>query len=85
MDDALGVRGGEGIGERQGEAQDLVRRQPAGDDPRGQGLALDQLHGEEVDAPRLLDGIEGDDVGMVERGDGPRLAAEALQAHRVSG
>ena len=43
-----------------------------------QRLALDQLHGVEVAAVRLTDGVDGDDVGVVQLGGGLGLALEAL-------
>ena len=48
-------------------------------------MTLHQLHGEEVEAPLRLHRVQRDDVGVVERRDGPRLPAEALQAPGVRG
>jgi hypothetical protein len=31
----------------------------------------------------VLDGVDGDDVGMIERGDGAGLAAEPIDARRI--
>ncbi len=66
----------QGLGERRGDLEDLGDGSP----PSGhsvEGLALDELHGEEVDPVRLLDRVDGDDPGVVERGEGLRLALEA--------
>ena len=45
-----------------------------------QRLARHQLHGQEVNSLRLLDGIDGDDAGMVQRRHCLRLPPESLQA-----
>ena len=85
MDDALLVGGGEGVGERGGDLEDLGSGEPALGDDAVEGLALDELHGEEVDAVRLLDRVDGDDPGVVEGGEGLGLALEALEPLRVGG
>ena len=59
--------------------------EPALGDHAVEGLALDELHGEEVDAVRLLDRVDGDDAGVVEGGEGLGLALEALEPLRVGG
>jgi catechol 2,3-dioxygenase-like lactoylglutathione lyase family enzyme len=51
-----------------------------------EGAALDQLHGEEVEAGArgvLFDGVQGDDVGVLEAGDDGRLPFEAGPSLRV--
>jgi len=50
-----------------------------------EGLTLDELHGQEVDAVRLLDGVDGDDPGVVEGGQRLRLPPEALDPLRARG
>jgi hypothetical protein len=47
-----------------------------------QALAVDKLHGVEVDAALLADAEDGDDVAVVQQRRRPRLAAEALQVPR---
>ena len=81
----LGVRGGQGVGERHGDLQELLERQAPGRDELREGLALDVLHGEEACAVGLFDRIDGDDVGMVEGGDRLDLAFEAGEALGVLG
>src|SRR5207253_11418529 len=44
-----------------------------------QRLALDELHRQEVNAAGLFDGEDAHDAGMVERGESPCLALEALE------
>ena len=79
MRDAAIVRGGHGIGERNRDLQ-----QPIDAAARLCGIssasvrALDQLHREERDVAGLLDGVDRDDVRVIERGDGLRFALEAL-------
>ncbi len=83
--DPLGVRRGEGVGQRHGDAEELLERQAALGDRLREGLALDVLHGEEALAVGLFDRVDGDDVGVVEGGDGLDLALEAGEALRVVG
>ena len=54
-------------------------------DHRVQRLAVDELHGVEVDAALAADGIDGHDVGVMEPGGGLGLLAEALQMLGVEG
>jgi hypothetical protein len=61
------------------EAGVLPGGEPAVGDDAVEGLSVDELHGEEVDAARFLDRVDGDDAGMVERGEGLRLALEARE------
>ena len=83
--DPLGVGRGQGVGERHGDLEELLERQAAGRNELGEGLALDVLHGEEALAVGLFDRIDGDDVGMVERGDRLDLALEAGEAVGIFG
>ncbi len=50
-----------------------------------QGLALEQLHGDEGTALIFIDFVDSADVGMIERRCGARLALESLQSVRVAG
>ena len=63
-------------------------RRSSGTPPRGidlaQRLAVHQLHRQQQPSVVLLDGVDGDDAGMIERGDGLRLALEALPRVRVA-
>ena len=85
MHDALVVRGGERVGQRVGDVEDPLDRQAALGNGAVEGLALDELHREEVDALGFFNREDRDDAGMIEGGQGLGLAAEALQAIRACG
>jgi hypothetical protein len=80
MDDAVLVGGAHRVDQRQREARELPRRQAASGDQAGERLALHQLHREEVDAVGVLDRVDGDDIGVVQRGNRLGLALEAPEA-----
>ena len=80
MDHPALVRGDQGVGQGDGELENAGKGKPAGGDEVGEGLALDQLHGEEADTVLVLDGVERDDVRVIEPGDRARLALEAGEA-----
>ena len=80
MHDAFLVSGGERIGQRAGDFDDLLRLGAACGNQAIERLAFDQLHGDEVDVVGFLDRIDGHDVGVIERGDGASLALEAGEA-----
>jgi hypothetical protein len=80
VDDALLVRGGEGLGERGPDRHQPLERHPALGDEPVEELALHHLHGQEVDASRILDGVDGDDARMVEGGERLRPRAGSARA-----
>ena len=45
-----------------------------------QALAFQQLHGDEVLAVALFNGVDGADVGMVQAGSSSRLLFEAIES-----
>ena len=65
------------------DLQQLVERHALPRDDLGQRLADHQLHRQEGHAVLLVDGIDRDDVGVVQRGNRPRLALEAAAALRI--
>ncbi len=85
MDDPLGVGRFERVGDLDGQRQQLVHFHGLPGHLLRQGLALEQLHDNEVPALVLLNRVNGADVGMIERGSGARLALEALQQLAVLG
>ena len=66
MGDALLVGGSDGIGQSDGDVQEVIKRKAFLGDALAERLPLDELHGEEVEAVGFLYGVDGDDVGMVE-------------------
>jgi len=83
VDDAGGVSRGQGVGERDREAQRLGGRQRPAPQPLCERLAGHELHDDEVDSLSRLDLVNGDDVGVVEGGGGAGLLDEAGAAVRV--
>ena len=83
--DAPVVRGREGVRDRDRELQHPRSRKAAGRELAGQRVSLDQLHRQERAVARFFHRVDGDDVRMVERGQGARLAAETLEPLRISG
>ncbi len=83
--DPLVVRRRQRLRQRHRHGEQVGLCHAPGRDERVEGLPLDQLHGQERDAVRLLDRMDGDDVGMIDRRDGARLALESLQAIGVPG
>src|SRR5207302_10180813 len=59
------------------------RQLPQLSDSRGQRLALDELHGVEMDAALAADRVDGHDVRVMQMGGGPGLVLEALQLPRI--
>ena len=56
---------------------------PSSLDHLRQGLAVDELHGVEVDAALAADGVDRHDVGVVQLAGGVGFVAEACQSARV--
>ena len=84
VDDALVVGGRQRFGQCRADRHEAVDRHPALGDELVERLALDELHRQEVDAVGLLDGVDGDDARVIERGEGLGLALEALEPLRAS-
>ena len=82
---ALLVRGDQGVGQRDRQVEHLRQRQSAGRDERGEIATVDQLHRQKARARHVLDGVQGDDVRMIERRDRLGFALEAGQAIRRRG
>lgn len=83
--DAPHVRGLERIGNLDGEIEDLreLERLPV-PQPVAQGLAFEQLHGQQRLAIGVIDLVDGADVRVVQRRGGARLALEALEREVVA-
>ncbi len=85
MHDALLVSGRQRFGDLHRQREDLPHRKSGRQHLPVQRLAFHQLHRQEMHAFRLLDGIDGDDVRMVEGGDGARLSSKPIEAGRIEG
>ena len=62
-----------------------LERAVLGHDACARSVALDVAHGEEEQAVLISRLVDGDDVGVIERGGDPRLAQEALAEALVLG
>jgi hypothetical protein len=85
VDDALSVR----EVQRRGKLAEQGERPAKGDgrllaDEVAEGAAVEELHGDEVDAVRLVDVVNDDDVGVAKLGGEAGLALEALDQRGVS-
>ena len=70
-----------GIRQRNGDVEQTIERKATGRNQLAQRFLVDELHRQEATrSPLLPDGMEGDDVGAVERGDDLRLAGKPLPA-----
>ena len=77
MDDADGVGGGEALAGGGEDLEDLAPGAALVGEPGAQGLAGDQLHGDEELVVDAADLVDLDDVGVGEAGEGLGLALEA--------
>jgi hypothetical protein len=84
VDDPGRVQGLEGAEDAAGERGRLRRRKGPAAQPVGQGLSLQQLHGDEELAVVLADLVDLADVRVIDGGGGAGLAPEAL-ARRLVG
>jgi hypothetical protein len=85
VDDTVSVRLVEGVCDLDGVAEALVQRQRTLLQPLVERLALEVLEHEVVEAVLMSDVVEPADVGVVEVGDGPGFALEALAQVGVPG
>jgi hypothetical protein len=94
VEHAVAVRLADRLRDRQGGAQGLAELEPALDEPLPQGLSLEVLEREVRAAAVLAGAVDGDDVGVAERGGRARLVEEArdraaarrcLAAHELEG
>ena len=83
--DAAGVERAEGGQDREGGGYGLVDEERSPAKPLAQGLAVEQLHGDEETSLLLADLVELADVRMVDAGGGLGFAPEALARGLVVG
>ena len=85
VNDALRVCGIQSIGDVAGQRQQRFGVDGAALDAMLQGLAVEELHGDEGLAVGLTDIVNGADIGVIERGGGLGLALKPGQSLRVFG
>ncbi len=86
MDDAGAMRLGQSLGDLDGKIEEPARRQRLSrSEQLAERLSLDELHGDVQSAVGLADVVDGEDVGVVQRGGGARLLFEALSSPVVPG
>ena len=77
MHDAFLMSRRQRIPQSAGDLDDLFEGKPACADEPVERLTFDQLHRQKVDAVAFLDRVDGDDVRVVELGEGLGLATKA--------
>ena len=85
MGDALLVRGRHRIRQGNRDVEEAAERETLAWKQVGQRLPLHQLHRDEVRAAGLFDRVHRDDVGVVQRRDGPGFAGKAQPALVIGG
>ena len=79
MDDVLGMGGVEGVGDLRGERNELVELNGAAVDAMLEGLALEQLHGDEGATVVLVNIVNGADVRVIQSRGGAGFALKTLE------
>ena len=85
MDDAFGVGSVESIGNLDSDGEQRLQIHRTVADQVLQGVAVEELHGDERLAVLVADVVDGADIGMVEGGRGLGLTPETLQSLAVLG
>ncbi len=83
--DALAVGNTQGVGQRDGDVEELFERHAAIPDERCDVLAIHEFHGEEVTQLGLLDRVDRDDRRMVESGHGLGLLFQPSKSGGIGG
>ena len=84
MRDAVPVRGAHRVRDRNRDLKKAFQPEIFRFNEVGESLPLDELHGNEVDPVRFFDGVDGDDVRVIERRDRFGFTLESLPPLRVS-
>ena len=79
MDDVFPVRRRKRVGQRNRDVEEPRQREPAVRNPLVERAPLDELHRHERNIILFLDGEDGDDMWVVERGDGLGFPSESRQ------
>ena len=80
MDDAARMRGGQRVGDGDGDPEHLAEAHPVPRNERIEALAAHVLHHDEIVALGRFDLVNRDDVRMIERGGGLRFLDEPAAA-----
>jgi hypothetical protein len=83
--DTFLVRGSQRVCDRNHEIQHLWYRKPAGGNQAIQSSPFHDFHRQEADAADFLDGVERDDVRVIECCDGLGLTLQAGEAVAIRG
>jgi hypothetical protein len=83
VDDAVGMRVGEGIADLHGQPEGTLEGNGAPIDQRGQRRARHEFHGDEVDVRVVADVVDDGNAGVLERGRRTGLAPEAVPGVRI--
>jgi len=84
MGDATLLRRGERVGDVDADPQQAIERDTATRNRLTKRPAVHELHRQEQPSAVFLDGMDRDDAGMIEGGDGLRLALETLPRGRIA-
>src|ERR1700685_1117800 len=85
MNDSLGVRGVERVGDFDGEIKKYIEIKGTAADAMLQRRALHVFHADEHTAFVLADFVDRADVGVIQSRRGARFAAETLESLRIFG
>jgi hypothetical protein len=77
VNDAGGVRGGQAVGDLRGDFEQLAGRDGLAGEQRAERFALDEFADDVLLAGFNADVVNGNDVGVVERGNGAGFALKA--------
>jgi len=83
--DAFLVRGGQRVGDRNCDFQKALERHPVPGYGVRERSSLDKFHRQEELIVGLLDGMNRDDIGVIQRGDRVAFPFETLTTFRVGG
>ena len=85
MDDPFFMCRSQGLGQGNGELEDTLDRHATARNQLRELLTVHQLHGQKTHTIGFFDRVDGDDVGMVESGEGLGLTLETGQPLGVGG
>ena len=84
MDDALGMRRGEAVGDLSRDSADITNRRRSFRKELSKRPSFDPFHRNPGDAVGLPDVVDRDDGGMIQRRSRSSLALEAMPERRIA-